>query len=826
MDSFADVVLPLPLPGSFTYFLPPEMADGVTPGCRVIVPFGARKLYTGVVIRVHHDRPVGYAVKTVLECPDATPLLLPVQLRFWSWIADYYLCTVGEVCKAALPSGLKIESESVVVRNDDYEGVEALPLSERQVLDCLGQRAEMSVARLQRESGVRNVLLPVRRLLERGALVMKEEVKRTYRPKTVLCTRLSDDFLSEESLEPLFDELKRSPKQRALLATYIEMADGEAALRLHQSRLLREVAKSDLLAHAGVTPAVFAALQKRGVFVTYDKPVERASSAPLPAALTVHPLSAAQQRAADGVRAAFQTHDVCLLHGVTSSGKTEIYIHLIQDVLAQGRQVLYLLPEIVLTTQLTDRLQRVFGARLGIYHSKYPDAERVEVWRKQLSDHPYDIIVGVRSSVFLPFRRLGLVIVDEEHESSFKQQDPAPRYHARNAAIVLASLCGAKTLLGTATPSLESYRNAQCGKYGLVELTTRYRDVQLPEVEVVDVKELQHKRRMNGPFSPLLLAEMRRALDAGEQIILFQNRRGFAPLLECHTCGWVPKCPHCDVSLTYHKGQNRLTCHYCGYTGAVPHTCPSCGENKLTSLGVGTERVEDDVCRIFPESRVARMDLDTTRTRQAYERILDDFRNGRTDVLVGTQMVTKGLDFERVSVVGILNADTLFTLPDFRSYERAFQLMAQVAGRAGRRQARGKVILQTKSPDLPLIGQVVRHDYAGLYADQLEERRLFRYPPFCRLVYCYMKHPHEAVVEALAHEAACLMRSWFADRVLGPDVPPVGRIQQLHIRKMMLKIEPEASLAKVRACLCRVREQLMSDERFRSAQFYFDVDPV
>lgn len=826
MDFYVDVVLPLPLPGFFTYAISEDMVVGIAPGCRVIVPFGTKKIHTGVVIRLHTERPQGYAVKAVLERLDEKPILLPLQLRLWEWIADYYLCTVGEVCKAALPSGLKLESESIVVPEEDFEADTVLPLSEQKLLDILAGHDEMSISRLQRESGIRNILLPVKALLERGALRMKEEVKRSYRPKTVRCVRLSADFLDEKRLSRLFDELSRSPRQAALLTAYLEQAGAEAALHLKNGRLLQDVARQELLQRAGASAALLTALQKRGVLETYDKVVGRLNRDVLPAVLTEVVLSEAQQQAAGSIREAFRTHGVCLLHGVTSSGKTEIYIRLMKEALEQGRQVLYLLPEIVLTTQLTERLRRVFGSRMGIYHSKYPDAERVEIWQKQLSDSPYDIIVGVRSSVFLPFQRLGLVIVDEEHESSFKQQDPAPRYHARNVAIVLASMCGAKTLLGTATPSLESYYNARNGKYGLVELTARFKDVRLPEIEVVDCKELHRKRRMTGPFSPLLLAEINRALGAREQIILFQNRRGFAPMLECHDCGWVPKCRNCDVSLTYHKGLNQLTCHYCGYTYQVPLRCPACGCGEIRHRGFGTEKIEDDIRLLFPEVRVARMDLDTTRTRQAYEKILTDFQQGRTDILIGTQMVTKGLDFERVSVVGILNADTMLTLPDFRSYERAFQMMAQVAGRAGRRQTCGKVILQTKSPDLPVIGQVVRNDYGQLYAEQLEERRLFGFPPFCRLVYVYLKHAREEVVGLLAREAAARMRQVFAGRVLGPDIPPVGRVQLLYIRKIVLKVEPEASMQKIRTCLRQVRQELLTDERFRSAQVYFDVDPV
>ena len=590
--------------------------------------------------------------------------------------------------------------------------------------------------------------------------------------------------------------------------------------------MLAEVGRKALMEAADGSLAICRALEEKGVLEAYPYEIGRLAHTEVADTLGVSPLSEAQAKAFRELEEAFGRHPVCLLHGVTSSGKTEVYIHLIRQMIAEGKQVLYLVPEIVLTIQLTDRLYRVFGNRMGVYHSKFPDAERVEIWQKQLSEQPYDIIVGVRSSVFLPFRHLGLVIVDEEHEQSYKQQDPAPRYHARNAAIMLARMYGARTLLGTATPALETYYNVRMGKYGLVELTERFGQVRLPEVEVVDIKELQRKRRMVGPFSPRLLEEMRRALENKEQVILFQNRRGYAPMIECHTCGWVPKCKNCDVSLTYHKGLNQMTCHYCGYTCNVPVRCPACEGTELVQRGLGTEKVEDAVRQVFPEAAVARMDLDTTRTRSSYEGILEDFQSGKTDVLVGTQMVTKGLDFERVSVVGILNADTMFNIPDFRSFERAFQLMAQVAGRAGRRSRQGRVILQTKSPDLPLIRQVTGHDYFGLYVGQMEERQMFVYPPFCRLIYVYMKHKRADVLDHLAAEMGSRLRQVFGSRILGPDAPPVARIQLLYIRKIVVKIEPGASLSKVREQLLYLRQSLMAHPDYRSAQIYYDVDPV
>lgn len=821
MEKFVDVILPLPLAACFTYSLPSGMADGVREGCRVVVPFGRKKYYTGIVCCVHALKPVAYEVKEVLTVLDAHPILLPLQFKFWEWLAAYYLCTLGDVYKAALPSGLKLESETVVVLNPDYEA--DAPLSEREMLllNLLSAESEQSVTRLEKDSGLKNILPVVNALLDRGAIFVKEELKRVYKPKMETRVRLAPDARNEHRLHIFFDELqRRAPKQLDLLMKYLEQSGWLGGSE-------RPVAKRDLLECTGASAAVFNGLVDRGIFEVYQVEVGRLdhhlSASDLEAP---HPLSVPQQRAYEEITAAFRTKNVCLLYGVTSSGKTEIYIHLIKETLEHGGQVLYLLPEIALTAQITERLKRVFGDRLGVYHSKFPDAERVEIWQRQLSDKPYDVILGVRSSVFLPFRRLGLVIVDEEHETTYKQQDPAPRYHARNAAIVLASLHGAKTLLGTATPSLESWHNAETGKYARVDLLERHRAVCLPEIIPVDIRELTRKKRMNGSFSPLLLQYVREALEKKEQVILFQNRRGFAPMIECHTCGWVPKCKNCDVSLTYHKGLGLMTCHYCGYTEPVPRRCPACEGTDLRPHGFGTEKIEDEVRTIFPEARVGRMDLDTTRTRAAYERIIDDFQAGRTDLLIGTQMVSKGLDFDRVSVVGILNADTLMNYPDFRAYERAFQLMAQVAGRAGRRDTRGRVILQTKSIDHPLIAQVMANDYEGMATGQLAERQAFHYPPFYRLVYVFLKHRREDVLEQMAQEMASRLRAIFSHRVLGPDKPPVARIQTLFIRKIVLKVENNAPVARVRSLLTDVQRTLQEDARFKGGVVYYDVDPV
>jgi len=821
MEKFVDVILPLPLQASFTYALPPEMDGQVQIGCRVVVSFGRKKFYTGIVRNVHYLKPQEYEVKEVSAVLDEHPILVPLQFRFWEWLADYYLCTQGDVYKAALPSGLKLESETVVEYNPDFEATEPLSEREQKVLDLLAVEPEQTVTRLEKESGLKNILAVVKSLLEKDALFVKEELKRTYKPKTETRVRLTEAARNERRLHFFFDELqRRAPKQLDLLMKYIELSGclGE--------REVREVSKAELLKRSGATPAVFSGLVDKGVFEVYQQEVGRLETVSQ-AVMSLNELNVHQQRAFDEIRASFRVKNVCLLHGVTSSGKTEIYIHLIDEAVRQGKQVLYLLPEIALTTQITERLKRVFGSRLGIYHSKFPDAERVEVWQKQLSHEPYDIILGVRSSLFLPFQRLGLVIVDEEHENTYKQQDPAPRYHARNAAIVLASMCGAKTLLGTATPSVESWYNAtEGGKYALVELKERYKEIQLPEIIPVDIKELQRKKRMNGPFSPLLLQYVREALEQKEQVILFQNRRGFAPMIECHTCGWVPKCKNCDVSLTYHKGLNQLTCHYCGYTQPVPRQCPACEGVDLRNRGFGTEKIEDDVKAIFPEARVARMDLDTTRTRTAYERIIHDFQQGRTDILIGTQMVSKGLDFDHVSVVGILNADTMMNYPDFRAYERAFQLMAQVAGRAGRKNKRGRVVLQTKSIDHPIIPQVMHNDFEGMVAGQLAERQLFRYPPYYRLVYVYLKHRNEQLLDVMAQTMAAKLRAVFGARVLGPDKPPVARIQTLFIRKIVLKIETNAPMARARQLLVQVQQEMVAEDRFKSLIVYYDVDPM
>ena len=664
---YADVIVPLPLQDSYTYSIPSELESSLKRGCRVLVPFGRSKSYVGIVRAIHTKVPQGYEVKPIKECLDTQPIVTETQFRFWEWIAQYYVCPLGDVMNAALPARLK-----------------------------------------------------------------EETIRRTR-------------------------------------------AANHSSLRMDRDEAL---------------------------------------------------LSTPQQQAYDAICQSFLTKEVTLLHGVTSSGKTEIYIHLIRQVLAEGKQVLYLLPEIALTTQITERLRSLFGDEMGVFHSKFTDAARVAVYRKQLSDSPYQLILGVRSSVFLPFDRLGLVIVDEEHEVSYKQQDPAPRYHARSAAIMLAHQCGAKTLLGTATPSLESYHLARTGRYGYVSLTTRYLDIQLPEIEVVDIKRLKFQKRMKGIFSPTLLDAIGEALEHHEQVILFQNRRGYANFLMCKTCGWVPQCPHCDVSLTYHKKTNRLVCHYCGQTFELPTQCPSCEESNFSDVGIGTEKVEQQIHRYFPEATTVRMDIDTAHTRTAYEQIISDFSHHQYDILIGTQMVTKGLDFDNVSVVGILDADTMLNIPDFRSHERTYHVLAQVAGRAGRRTTRGRVVLQTRSVDSDTIAYVVNNDYDAMFRTQMDERRRFRYPPYYRLINIYLRHNDYGRTELLANDLGTLLRQVFGDRVLGPDRPPVARVHSMYVRKLMLKIEKNASPSRVRSLLFDIQARLLQQPSAHGLQIYYDVDPM
>lgn len=823
MAQFADVILPLPLEGTFTYSLPKSFANLVQVGCRIIVPFGTSKFYSVIVVKLHDEVP-SYTTKEAIELLDSSPIVTDRQLKLWEWIADYYLCTIGDVYKAALPSGLKLESESCVMYNEEFIADSTLSPSEERIIQALEEDMVQTLSALQRKTGIKNILPVIKRLLEKDAVRIKEEVKRTYKPRLATYVRLTASFFDESLLNETLTQLKRSAKQVDLLMKYASLSGVSDALALQNYQLLKEISKQELLESASCAPSVLKALCQKGILEQYQKPIGRLVQQYLPTELVMHPLSEEQERAKKEIKEAWKQQDVCLLHGVTSSGKTEVYIHLIKEMIEEGKQVLFMLPEIVLTAQLTERLKRVFGDRLGVYHSRYPDAERVEVYKKMLSEHPYDIIVGVRSSVLLPFRNLGLIIIDEEHETSFKQQDPAPRYQARNVALVLAKKANAKTLLGSATPSLESYHNAITGKYGLALLQKRFGNVLLPQIEVVNMREMAKKRMMNGPFTPQLLERIREALLLNKQVILFHNRRGYAPMMECKTCGWVPRCQKCDVSLTLHRNMRLLTCHYCGATYPIPPKCPNCEEQNLMGKGYGTERIEDCLQEIFPAARIARMDLDTTRSRMHYEQIISDFQHFKTDILVGTQMVTKGLDFERVSVVGILNASTMLNQPDFRSYERAFQMMEQVAGRAGRKDEQGYVVLQTQDVEASAIKQVVQHNYPAMYKEQMDERKLFNYPPYCRLIYVYMKHRNDRTLENLSRDYTNMLKQVFGQRVLGPDTPPIAKVQMMFIRKIIVKIELKASMVEARKRLREIQHYVTSLPQYKSTLIYYDVD--
>lgn len=815
---YVDVVVPLPVSGTFTYAVPSEWTDSVRIGMRVVVQFGARKLYTGIITVVHTQEPTLYKPKEILSLLDTEPVLRRPQYKFWEWISGYYMSTIGEVYQAAVPSGLKLESETEVCINPDFEADEVLSAKEQQVLDALSDAKPHSIAELNKFCSVSDIMPVIKKLLDKGAVEVNEFVSEKFKAKTEACIRLSSTFSEDEKLKSLFDNLSRAPKQLALLMRYIELS------KCLKAKDIEIVFKKTLLEKTGISAAVLNSMVEKGIFEIYQQETGRLGVAALETA-QVYSLNDFQQKALSAIEHQFIEKPVVLLHGVTSSGKTEIYTHLINKTLAEGKQVLYLVPEIALTAQLTSRLKRVFGNKLGIYHSKFSDAERVEIWNNVLLNKSYEVILGVRSSIFLPFRHLGLVIVDEEHEPSFKQYDPAPRYHARNAAIVLAHMHGAKTLLGTATPSIESYFNAQTGKYGFVELKERHAEMQLPEIQVVDMKEAYRKKQFEGHFSDVLLEKIASALQNKEQIILFQNRRGYAPFVECKACAYIPKCKNCDVSLTLHASVNTLNCHYCGYTERLPDICPVCKTPGLQTRGFGTEKIEEEIKKIFPDARVQRMDFDTTRSKKAYEQIIAAVENHKIDILIGTQMVTKGLDFQKVSLVGILNADNLLNFPDFRAHERAFQLMAQVSGRAGRKYKRGLVIIQTSTPQHPVITQVLHHDYQTMYELQSTERQQFKYPPYYRMIQITLKHRDAAVVNRVAKEMAAEMKAVFGNRVLGPVIPAISRIQNLFIRQILFKIETEASLQTAKNYLQDIMQRMLSKQAFKSVRISFDVDP-
>ncbi len=801
------------------------MESCVTTGSRVLVQFGRRKYYTGIVESLSTEKPEGFEVKPVMLALDKDPVIRYPQLKFWHWIADYYLCTPGEVYKAALPSGLKVESETFIILNPDYDpSLDSAPLpdTQMQIIDVLQNNGKMRVAELEEKTHLKSLGKIVNDMLAAGIIEIDEKIVERYRTRKESFVRLTIARDDEDSLHAFMDSLRRSPKGERLLLAYLTKSRWFA-----RNEPVADIEKKDLLESTATSAAVLKGLVDKGILEIYTREVNRFKQSPTKYEnTTLPPLSEAQQRAEKDIRAAFKEKQVVLLHGVTGSGKTEIYMRLISKAIERGQQSLILVPEISLTTQLTDRLRKVFGSKLLVYHSKFTDAERVETYRAVLDAESPKVVLGVRSSVFLPFTNLGLIIVDEEHESSFKQYDPAPRYNARDAAIVLATMHGAKVLLGSATPSVETYYKAESGKYGLVTLTQRYGGASLPTVEIIDMRDQRRRKRSSGIFSEPLILATKESLKGGRQAIFFQNRRGFAPMVICSQCGWTPRCPNCDVAPVYHKNIGRLECHYCGQTDNIPHVCPACGQNSVETYGYGTERIAEDVEKLFSGSRVARMDLDTTRNKNAYQEIIESFSEAQTDILVGTQMVSKGLDFGRVDIVGVLNADTILNFPDFRSDERAFCMLEQVAGRAGRRSDHGRVIIQTHNPEHPVLEYVKAHDYGGFYRHELAQRENFRYPPFRRIVNIYFKHKHAATCESVASAFTAELQRIFGNRVLGPERPPVSRISSYYIQCTMLKIEANAAMKKVKDIIRKIAIGLADYPGMKTALIYYDVDPV
>lgn len=823
MTVYAEVVLPLPLHTTFTYAVPDDMVPMVRPGVRVIVPFGRKKYYTAIVTALTPSPPENFEVKEIFMCPDSEPIIRRPQMQLWEWVAGYYLCSVGEVMKAALPAGLKVESETFIEISPDYEPADCGGLGEREavVVQTLVHAARrMSVGEIEKATGFTCINALAARLLERGVLIISEKLVERYRSRKITYVSPAVGRYDSDELHRAYESVGRARKQETALMALLEMSG------FMRQGELKEVTLQSLLERTAVTRPVVKELERKGLIRIYTREENRFSRIGL-ADGTLPVLSAAQAQALERIHALWREKDVNLLHGVTSSGKTEIYIHLIADVLRRGRQVLYLVPEIALTTQLTRRLQRVFGDKVVIYHSKFSDNERVDIWRRMLSGRDPVVVIGARSAVFLPFADLGMVIVDEEHETSYKQQDPAPRYNGRDTAMVLARMHGAKTLLGSATPAIDTYYKTSAGRYGLITLSERYSGVELPDIEIVDTAEARRQGTMQGALAPRSVALTRSAVEEGSQAIVFLNRRGYAPVAVCRQCAYVPKCEHCDVSLTYHKRIDKLVCHYCGALYPLPVTCPQCKEPAMEIHGYGTERMEDDIESLFEGAGILRMDLDTTRNKDGYENIINDFSCGKANILIGTQMVTKGLDFDRVSVVTVVNADAMINQPDFRSAERAFNMLMQVAGRAGRRGKRGIVAVQTAQPSHPVIGYLRAHDYAGFYDDELAQRRKFNYPPFTRIIHIYIKHRDPRLLDELAAVHARRLRELFGNRVFGPEEPAVGRVQTLYIRKIMLKVELNASMSKVKEILRSAIEEMHAARLpgIKGAIVYYDVDP-
>ncbi|HBF88092.1 MAG TPA: primosomal protein N' [Bacteroidales bacterium] len=818
---FVDLILPLPLPKLFTYEIPEYLHESAKKGKRVVVQFGKKKLYTAVIFCIHNHKPVDYETKNIIDIIDQEPIISERQLDFWQWIATYYMCSLGDVYKAALPSGLKLESETLVYANQNFDKFDSLNSKEELVFRALEENVSLKVSDLNALFENASSLSTLKSLQDKKAIFLEEQLRDNYKPKFETYISLHAEINNEETIKNAFDKLNRAPKQQDILMAYLHLS------KFYSSKDIVTVRKNDLLQSSLSDSQTLKSLIKKNILTEYDVEIGRIDTRKIHTQ-DIKPLTAPQQDAFYNIKAAFDIKNVVLLHGVTSSGKTEIYIHLIQEIISQKKQVLYLLPEIALTTQIINRLKNVFGNKVGVYHSKFNDSERVEIWNNVLKndESSYDIILGVRSSIFLPFSKLGLIIVDEEHENTYKQFDPSPRYNAKDSAIVLASLHHAKVLFGTATPSFETYFNAKSDKFAYVELAQRYQNIKMPEIIISDIKDARKRKKMKSHFSELLLEQIGETLQNKEQVILFQNRRGFSPYIECEVCNWIPKCVHCDVNLTYHKSTNQMVCHYCGYTHQPFNTCKACGSTSLSTRGFGTEKIEDEIAIFFPEAKVARMDLDSTRSRKSYEKIISEFETKQVDILIGTQMVTKGLDFDNVSLVGVLNADNMLNFPDFRAFERSFQLMVQVSGRAGRKNKEGKVIIQTSDPSHLVIKDIISNDYNHLFINQLKERKQFNYPPYFKLINLTIKHKDIKILNLASKSLASELKSKLKKNVLGPFEPIINRIQNYYLKNILIKLPKDVYLQNNKDLIFEQIIKIKSHNNFKNIDVNIDVDPM
>lgn len=822
-QTFAEIILPVSLEGTFTYLIPKSESQGIVPGMRVMVQFGQKKLYSGIVKEVHNKTPKGFDPKEILSILDDKPLITSVQLQFWNWLANYYLCTPGEVMNAALPNGLKLASETVFHVNKDFNPSVILKEHEKLFVQYVEDGSIRTLDDIRKSHFGNSGLRILKKLIEKNIILNDQQVKKSYKPRKTVFIILNDEYKLENSIGELMDKLTKAPAQLKALEEYISLS-GQ-----FEQKPIREVERQELT-KAGVATHAISGLIKKGIFRSYESVISRIHL-PAPNDIQSEPFQLAdfQKKALKQIHEAFDKFPAVLLHGITSSGKTELYIHLINEQINKGKQVLYLLPEIALTIQIINRLKRVFGNKIGIYHSRYSDNERVEVYRNLsgLSEaEPYSVILGVRSAVFLPFSDLGLVIVDEEHENTYKQYDPAPRYHARDAATILGLFTGAKIVMGSATPSFESLYNTQTGKYGLVELHKRYGDVELPEIIVADIAQARKRKQLKSHFTPELISSLEETLNKGKQAIFFQNRRGFSNYLQCSDCGYIMKCKHCDVSMTYHKFNHEMLCHYCGFKSVVPNTCPDCSEHSLTMKGFGTEKLEDELAVLFPAVNIARLDLDQSRSRKAFERIIGDFEKGRTQILVGTQMVTKGLDFDNVNLVGIVDADSMLNFPDFRAFERSFQLMVQVSGRAGRRERQGTVIIQTEDTNHPVIQQVLHNDFNKFFKEQMAERKMFNYPPYVRMIRLTLKHEIPPILDGGAVFLSGELKEIFGKRVLGPQQPLVSKTHGKYMKHILVKIEKEASVEKAKKLISELLSIFSKNPVYKQIRCNVDVDPL